>query len=74
MPSARKLQLVTSENDIEGALPARIDVVAAAMALVEAWKDIKDEDIFHTNVAKAERQLGIVVRRYKAALRGRALL
>ena len=63
------LKLQAGDDDTEGVLALRIDVVAAAVALVGSWPK---GDLNLTD--ECEEKLGIVVRRYKAALRRRERL
>lgn len=65
-PKARALQVV-AENDPYGVLSARIDVVAAGVALVRAWGQNKRD----FQVSDYEERLALAVRRYERALKER---
>lgn len=71
MTSVQRLRILAGAGDPDDVLSRRIDVVAAAVALVDSWTGGKMDGAHLAAIDGAEDRLAIAVRRYKTSLRRR---
>lgn len=69
MTSVRQIQLIANAGHPDSVLARRIDVVNAAVKLVEAWHKFGTKS--HVDFDMPEHKLEVAVRRYKGAVRTR---
>jgi hypothetical protein len=69
MTTVRRIQLVANAGEPDSVLARRVDVVSAAVKLVERWCSATEEP---TAIRELENNLVVAVRRYKGAIRRRS--
>jgi hypothetical protein len=70
MTTVRKLQLAANAGEPDSVLARRIDVVAAAVKVVDAWSTFGTTTDL-SQLDELENKLTLAVRRYKSALKNR---